>query len=103
MHSDETNRLYLMFLQGVLQELNTVNLRFQKDGADHYTLLSELKAFTFLTRIIHHKHVRLDVNLGFELIYVPINSVDFGYLFEQELDQCPTSVNKQVIKERCFN
>uniref|UniRef100_H3AI43 DUF4371 domain-containing protein n=1 Tax=Latimeria chalumnae TaxID=7897 RepID=H3AI43_LATCH len=101
MYGDEMNRLYLLYLKPVLSEFQHMNLLFQQTEADYFSLLKELKAFAFslLKRILHPLHVKLDVNLDFVSIYLPLDKVDFGFEFLSNLD----FDSKATLKERCLN
>lgn len=83
MYSDGVNELYLTFLKPILADFERINLVFQKEEADHARILIELQDFTLslLRRILFTQYVKLDVNLDFVSIYLPIEKVDFGYEF----------------------
>lgn len=83
MYSDSVNSLYFTFLSPILSEFNAINLLFQKEQTDHLLILEQLEHFTLsmLRRVLYSSAVRLNVDLNFESIVLPIEKVDFGYQF----------------------
>lgn len=83
MYSDHANELYLTFLRPVLNDFERMNLLFQKEEADHCSLLTELESFTIsmLRRILYPDSVKLEVDMGHISIFLPLEKVDFGYEF----------------------
>lgn len=110
MYSDTTNLLYLTFLKPVLSEFERINLLFQKEYADHGIIHDDLVNFTLsmLRRVLQSKYVSLEVNLDAEELFLPMDSIDFGYEFSNIMSGALASkkvVPEQtnVIQNRCFN
>ncbi|CAG5098065.1 Protein of unknown function [Cotesia congregata] len=108
MYNDPANLLYFTFLSPLLSEFNSINLLFQKEHADHFSILQELERFTLslLRRVLHPSSVSLEVDLNFQSIYLPLQKVDFGYKFTalvnrlvKDTDISQTTVNN--VKHRC--
>ncbi|CAG5103821.1 Protein of unknown function, partial [Cotesia congregata] len=108
MYNDPANLLYFTFLLPLLSEFNSINLLFQKEHADHFSILQELERFTLslLRRVLHPSSVSLEVDLNFQSIYLPLQKVDFGYKFTalvnrlvKDTDISQTTVNN--VKHRC--
>lgn len=94
MYSDHSNELYFTFLRPILEDFERVNVLFQKEEADHCRLHEELEKFTLLMlrRILYPTSVKLDVDLNFHSIFLPLDKVDFGYEFSTLL------ANKKMLK-----
>ncbi|XP_053595333.1 zinc finger protein 862-like [Microplitis demolitor] len=103
MYNDPANLLYFTFLSPILSEFNSINLLFQKEHADHFTILQELEQFTLalLRRILFPASVSLSVNLSFQSIYLPLNRVDFGYKFTKLIEDLlsKTDISKSTIND----
>lgn len=58
-------------------------LLFQKEEADHCSLLSELENFSLvmLRRILHPGSVKLEVDMSFNSVFLTLDKVDFGHEF----------------------
>ncbi|XP_068225554.1 uncharacterized protein [Palaemon carinicauda] len=83
MYSDHKNELYLTFLRPILNDFERINLLFQREEADHCSLLRELECFTLvmLRRVLLSNYVKLEVDLNMSSIFLPLKNVDFGYEF----------------------
>lgn len=108
MYCDDANELYLTFLRPVLADFERLNLLFQKEEADHCSLIEELEKFTLLMlkRVLHPNSVKLEVDFNFTSIFLPLEQVDFGYEFSVLLakKKASNSVSEDVllnIKSRC--
>lgn len=110
MYSDVTNRVYLTFLSPVLAEFAEMNKLFQHREADQCKLNSDLKAFAtaLLSRVLLPGFVSFDTDLDRHDIYKPVEKVDFGYVFEAELQSYVTAgkISREqqlTILTRCYN
>lgn len=108
MYADHSNELYFTFLKPVLSQFEKINLLFQKEAADLCSLLNELENLTFsvLRRIIYPTSVKLDVDMNFKSIFLPLEKVDFGYEFTVLLENkrkmnLISEENKHAIQARC--
>lgn len=107
MYADDSNLLYLLFLDGILKEITNINLAFQKTNADITKLYSDLRIFllSIAKRIfkpnclrplefsntsptmIHQidieavKNALEKVGSDFGNSLLPLNSIDFGTKF----------------------
>ncbi|KYN15665.1 hypothetical protein ALC57_12168 [Trachymyrmex cornetzi] len=95
MYEDDSNLLYLLFLDGILKEVTNINLAFQKTNADITKLYTDLHMLivSLARRIIKPSYLRHQetekvhqdfekVHQDFEKPLLPLESVDFGYQFE---------------------
>jgi len=110
MYSDHTNELYLTFLRPILNDFERMNLLFQKEEADHCSLLNELESFALemLRRILYPCSVKLEVDMHFTSIFLPLDKVDFGHEFSslvanKKQADLISEEDLHSIKSRCHN
>ena len=108
MFSDHLNQLYFVFLRPILNDFERLNLLFQKEEADHCSLLSELEAFTLtiLRRVLHPGCVKLEADMTLTSSFLPFNRVDFGHEFSSLLankrkDNLISDEDVNDIQSRC--
>ena len=108
MYNDVHNELYFTFLQPILHEFERLNMLYQKDNADHSSLIFTLENFflTIVRRVVHKDYVDFSINWNFTSILLPLSEVDFGHTFEMFLKQriAEKSLREQeatYIKFRC--
>jgi hypothetical protein len=109
MYADSTNRLYLQFLSPVLAEFAEMNKLFQHREADQYKLSTDLQSFAsgLLKRIVRPDLISFDIDLDNPMVFLPMAKVDFGYVFENEMQSSVsagkvTVEQKSVVLTRCF-
>ncbi|CAD6238482.1 GSCOCG00012538001-RA-CDS [Cotesia congregata] len=130
MYRDESNILYLLFLDTVLKEVTDLNIAFQKANADITKLYTDLRILllsvarrifkpiylksippkTASTAMIHQADIAADIaaqraiskaNCDFDNSLLPLDSVDFGYKFTMYLTKSTiSSENLQTVKVR---
>lgn len=105
MYKDDSNLLYLIFLDGILKDVTNLNLAFQKTNADITKLYTDLRMLfmSLARRIIKPCYLRREISSysmlhqtdiddvqsalekmhqDFESSLLPLESVDFGHRFE---------------------
>ncbi|KAH0557460.1 hypothetical protein KQX54_006348 [Cotesia glomerata] len=127
MYRDESNILYLLFLDTVLKEVTDLNIAFQKANADITKLYTDLRILllsvarrifkpiylksipskTASTAMIHQADIAAvqraisKANCDFDNSLLPLDSVDFGYKFSMYLTKSTiSSENLQTVKVR---
>lgn len=124
MYEDDSNLLYLLFLDGILKDVTNLNLAFQKTNADITKLYADLYMLlmSLVRRIIkpsYLKHQRTSsilhqadiddvarvlekVHQDFENALLPLESVNFGHRFESYAAKKTISqTSLKVVQERC--
>jgi hypothetical protein len=111
MYSDVENRLYLVFLQPILREVNRVNKLFELESTSPVKLLDELVGLyrDILRRIMRPVTFSswlstLNYDIYNESNHLPLAAVDFGVAFMMILADHSVDHDKtEVIKLRCRN
>jgi hypothetical protein len=128
MYEDQTNYLYFLFLNSILDDVTRVNLIFQSNEIDIVDAYTDLRILTvsISKRIFKPSFLKIDksdlniveVNVAeLEVVsraisaanaqignsYLPIDSVDYGYNFQQSLLKGTNLAAEQIaqVKERC--
>lgn len=126
MYEDDSNLLYLLFLDGILKEITNLNLAFQKTNADITKLFADLRMLlmSLARRIMKpscFKHREMSsysmlhqtdiddvqsalekVHQDFENSLLPLESVDFGHRFESYAAKKTISqASLRLVQERC--
>lgn len=109
MYTDKENKLYLVFLQPILKELNRVNKIFQAASANPLKLLSELMNLyrALLCRVMKPVTFTswlstLMYDIDNENNHLPLCAVDFGASFQITLAETQlTTAQSDAIKVRC--
>ncbi|XP_067295921.1 protein FAM200A-like [Pseudorasbora parva] len=111
MYSDPVNKLYLVFLQPIVQEANRVNKMFQLENANPCKLFNELITF-YLNLLRRVAKINLadmtqwseiiDFDVATESAHLPLSAVDYGLQFQIELDNVKLPISDaENIKHRC--
>ncbi|KYM94187.1 hypothetical protein ALC62_15181 [Cyphomyrmex costatus] len=103
MYEDNSNLLYLLFLDGILKEVTNINLAFQKTNAD-ITKLNKETSYSMLhqTDIDNIQRALEKVHQDFENTLLPFESVDFGYQCESYAAKKTISqASLKLVQERC--
>lgn len=110
MYKDPVNKLYLVFLNPVLQEFSRVNKLFQLESGNQMQLLDCLQNFfrSLISRVLIPSHIPaagerlLEVNLEDNATHLPLSTVDFGVLFNMEVAASkPSAEQERDVKLRC--
>lgn len=131
MYRDDSNLLYLIFLDTVLKEVTDLNIAFQKANADITKLYSELRRLllsvarrifkpiylkpiapkTASTAMLHEADIKavngalLKTNSEFEDSLLPLDSVDFGTKFSKYANKSTISTESLAtvkLRSRAF-
>lgn len=115
--SDEKTRLFLVFINPIVNEMNHLNLEFQSDtmdaGSMHQKLFSTLLLFSskilkpsFLNEsqnsetFLHNLSAAIDTPNSF----LPLDAIDFGSAFESELSNVKMDdADIYAVRESCFS
>ncbi len=132
MYEDNSNYLYLLFLNPILKDVNNLNICFQASNADILSLYSELKVLlmSYANRIFKHSFLvprsntpkcvysylfhEDDIdrvmraleksNDEFNSSILLLQDVDLGMFFEQKCEEMKLSAEKvEVLRGRCLN
>ncbi|MGH0185287.1 UNVERIFIED_CONTAM: hypothetical protein FKN15_017618 [Acipenser sinensis] len=94
MYSDRVNRMYLVFLQPLVTEVNRINKLFQLDSANPAKLLADLMTFyrSLIQRIMKPHDFPtwssvMDFDITSDRNSLPLSAVDFGIKFQLELSE----------------
>jgi hypothetical protein len=131
MYDDKTNKLYLLCVSSILDQVNTVNLVFQSNNInivnaynDLYLLVSSsarrifkpsfLKVDNKIEDIIERRTKELEcIKIAVEKSYkdfgnsvLSLDDVDYGYKFEQYLSELKTDnlitiSDEKIVKQKC--
>ncbi|MGH0119670.1 UNVERIFIED_CONTAM: hypothetical protein FKN15_044489 [Acipenser sinensis] len=109
MYSYPVNRMYLVFLQPFVTEVNRINKLFQLDSANPAKLLADLMTFyrSLIQRIMKPHDFPtwssvMDFDITSDRNSLPLSAVDFGIKFQLELSESKIEPQKaEDIKRRC--
>lgn len=111
--NDDKNRLFLIFINPIINEMNQLNLDFHSDSVDSGSLYDKMyqtlnstcaKVFTpaAMNCLKNVEDISDDIIIE-ETMLLPTSAVDFGSEFESELINSKLEiVEKTMLKETCF-
>lgn len=113
---DEKNRLFLVFISPIVNEMNSLNLEFQSDNMDagsmHEKMFSTLLLFSSKivkpsvlnnNQNIEKKLDSLSIAIESSNSFLPLDVIDFGSDFETEISTVDMNEEEvRILKENCF-
>ena len=111
MYKNYINKLYLEFLTPILQDFNKVNKLFQLESGNQLILMdNRLVLFrSLVSRVVIPAYVAqsdddlLSMTLDDTSIFLPIEAVDFGTVFNVSLQRFNLHIQTiQDVKKRCM-
>ncbi|XP_075550145.1 SCAN domain-containing protein 3-like [Dermacentor variabilis] len=110
MYRDPVNKLYLVFLNPLLQEFSRINKLFQLETGNPLKLVDCLQNLfrSLICRVLNPLYIPaagerlLEVNLEDSATHLPLSAVDFGVLFNIEVAASKLNAEQEKdVKLRC--